>query len=150
MNRLAQSRLTTATTSGNPCLEIIAGALKGFWLRELSLSLAAATASVFGLGRPAAKGVGPTSPVALLPTATVATIPVGTSTALAWGTTAPTSPASFLRQLALAATIGQRTFLYSDLNEGRKLFVPAGASLVLWNVAATSAAYVDLTIDEEG
>jgi hypothetical protein len=144
MARGSINRLTTGAASGSAALEIIAGADRGFWLRELFVTLAAATTSVYGVGRPAAKGVTPTSPVRLLPEDGVdlaANSPITAATALAWATP-PTAPTSFYRQASLPATIGAQVWWTFE-----NLFVPAGSTIVLWNGAANSVAYVDVVCD---
>ena len=148
MTRCSISRLTSSGSSAAAALELIAGSSFGFWLRGLTLTLAAATASVYGLGRPAAKGITPTTPVALLLNGAVGTLgQVVTSTAIAWGT-GPTVPVSFIRQASLPASIGAAATLVDVLYPGESIWVPAGASLVLWNGAANSVAYVNITVDE--
>src|SRR5438874_7032510 len=98
MTRGSQSRRTTSGTIGTAALEIIAGPRNGFWLRSLELTLVAATASVFAIGRPGAKGVTPTAPVAILPEAGAADLgAITAATALAFGT-GPTVPTSFYRR----------------------------------------------------
>jgi len=144
MIRGSLSRLTTGTGSAAPALEIIAG-VKPIWLRRLTYTLAAATASTFAIGRPAAKGVTPTTPVAFLVHGSsdvlLATI------ALAWATP-PTAPTQFYRQYQHPATQGHNL---SDVDPGgdlMSLYIPANASLVLWNLAVNSAVYANVTVDE--
>jgi hypothetical protein len=109
---------------------------------EIGLFLAAATASTFGLGRPQAIGVTPTSPVTVLqedpgdPAGTV-------QTALAWGT-APTVPLQFFRRISLPATIGTGVIWTFP----RGLVIPISSSLVVWNITATGVADIYVVIDE--
>lgn len=148
MTRCSIARLTSSGSSGAAALEIIAPTLYGFWLRGLQIALSAATASVYGLGRPAAKGITPTTPVALLLNGAVGTLgQVLTATALAWGT-GPTVPVSFFRQVGLPATVGANAFLIDPSVPSDSIWVPANGSLVLWNGAANSVAYVSVTVDE--
>jgi hypothetical protein len=149
MARGSLNLLTTGATNATPALEIIAGADRGFWLQELFVTLAAATASVYGFGRPAAKGVGPTSPTKFMnemDTQLAANSQINASVALAWGTTAPTIPTTFYRRASLPAAIGAQIWWTFE-----KFFVPAGSTVVLWNNAAApnSVAYVDIVIDED-
>lgn len=133
---------TSGAGSGAAALEVIAPSLKGCYLKELSFSLAAATASTYALGRPAAKGITPTSPVAAQYQDGV--VPMLTATALAWGT-GPTAPTAFIRRSSLPATLGASiVWTFSD----KGLFIPANTSLVLWNLAANGVADVSITIDE--
>ena len=61
------ARRTTNVTIANPCIEIIAGAYHAVRIIEISIILAGATAVTLGIGRPAAIGVTPTTPVSCLP-----------------------------------------------------------------------------------
>lgn len=134
-------RLTTGATTGTPAWEFIA---PNFSVRiiELSIYLAAATASAYGLGRPAAKGITPTSPVDLLNEYgnESTTYP---KTALAWGT-APTIPVQFFRQVTFPATVGS----YVVWLFPRGLFVPANQSVVVWNSAANGVAYINVVAQQ--
>jgi hypothetical protein len=143
MTRGSLSVRTSGATLGSPALEIIAGASKGFYLREMQLSLNAATASVYALGRPAAKGVLPTTPVNFLCEESKDASPLQASVALAWTTTAPTAPTAFYKRISQPATIGDLATWYFD-----KLFVPAGFTIVLWNITVNSVADVNMVIDE--
>jgi hypothetical protein len=125
--------------------EIRAGASPGrLRIMEIGFFLAAATASIIGLGRPADIGDTPTTPVDFLPEdpANILAANVALS-ALAWGT-GPTVPVSFLRRIALPATIG--TGVIWTFPEG--LVIPANGSIVLWNIAENSVldAYAVLDI----
>lgn len=128
---------TSNGTTGQACYELIAG-LKPIYVEEIEIILGAATASQFGLGRPAAKGITPTSPVALLCDDGSGQEALA-KVAVAWGT-GPTIPAKFFRRTHLAAAIGATqkwTFSHG-------LFVPAGGTLILWNLSATSVADVNV------
>src|ERR1700694_2294987 len=57
---------TTNVTTANATLEIRTAAADACALMEIGIFLAAATASNFGLGRPAARGITPTSPVTVI------------------------------------------------------------------------------------
>jgi hypothetical protein len=132
---------TTNTTTANPALEVIAPAA-GTKVTQITITLAAATASVFGFGRAAAVGITPTSPATLVrhdpgrPETT-------TATALAWGT-APTIPATFIARINLPATIGATATL--SFPEG--ITLATGESLVVWNLSGTGAADINVTVDE--
>lgn len=141
MTRASFANLTTGVGSGAAALELIAGATKGFYLRELQFSLAAATASIYGLGRPAAKGTTPAS-ILFLPEESKDPSTMQAATALTWGV-GPTAPTVFYKRVALSATVGDMATWYFD-----KLFVPATLTLVLWNLAANSAVNVNAVIDE--
>lgn len=134
---------TTGTTTGTAALEIIAASSIGYRLLELSLTTNAATASVFGLGTPAAIGITPTSPQTLLGEDQNNTTAGNTTTALAWGT-APTVPANFYRRISLPNVIGGGIIWTFP----RGLMVPKGKSLVLWNLVTGSVADVNVVVDE--
>ncbi len=133
---------TTGVTSGTAGWEIRTTATNRSKLLELGIFMAAATASTFGLGRPAAIGVTPTSPQTFL--AEDSGAPAGgTTSALAWGT-GPTIPAGFLRRIALPATIG--TGVIWTFPQG--ILIPVSGSLVLWNLALNGVTDVYAVIDE--
>ena len=122
--------------------ELRTGSSDRAYLLELGISLAAATASTFGLGRPAAIGVTPTSPVTLL--AEDSSAPAGTvQSALAWAT-GPTAPANFFRRISLPATIGSGVIWTFP----KGLLIPVNSSLVVWNLAANGVADMYAVIDE--
>lgn len=132
---------TTGTGSGAAAWEIRTGATPGLWrLVELHVFLAAATASVFGIGQPAAIGVTPTSPVDFLTEHSNDVLATGVvQSALAWGT-GPTVPANFDHRLPIAGAIGNGAILtFPD----KGIVIPVSSSLVLWNLQANSA--VDAT-----
>ena len=127
---------TTGVGAGAAAWEIRTGATPGLCkLMELGLFLAAATASTYGLGRPAAIGITPTTPVDFLtehPNDVLASGVV--QSALAWGT-GPTAPVNFQRRIALPATIGVGVIW--TFPEG--IVIPVSSALVLWNIAANGA-----------
>lgn len=124
--------------------ELRSTATDRLFIREIGIFLAAATASTFALGRPAAVGVTPTSPVTIL--AEDPGNPAGTGqVALAWGT-APTAPtgASYLRRVALPATIGAGV-IWTWQNG---LVVPISSSIAIYNLTATGVADIYVVVDE--
>lgn len=141
VRRCAISRRTSSGTDATAALELIAPAGKGIVLRELSVYLAAATASAYGLGRPAAKGITPTTPVSLLLESGDSGL-ILTSTAIAWGT-GPTVPGGFLRRVAFPATISSHViWTFHGLE------IPAGTSLVLWNLGTNGVVDVNVMVEE--
>lgn len=122
---------TVDGTAGAAGWEIRTGATPGrAKLLEIGFFLAAATASVYGLGRPAAIGTTPTSPVNFLPEDPNDVIASGVvQSALAWGG-APTVPAAYLRRISLPATIG--TGVIWTFPKG--ITIPVSDGLVLWNI----------------
>lgn len=110
---------------------------------EIGLSQVAATAGVFGIGRPAAIGVTPTTPITWLDEQD-GNGPVGlTTSALAWGT-GPTVPANFLRRIACPATIGAGVIFTFP----RGLGLPVSGSIVIWIIATAPVCDVWGCVDE--
>lgn len=133
---------TSNVTIANACWELRTTSTDRARLMELGIFLAGATASTFGLGRPQAIGVTPTSPQTFLgedsaePAATL-------TSALAWGT-GPTVPVNFLRRISLPATVGTGVIWTFP----RGILIPVSSSLILWNISATAVADVYAVIDE--
>ena len=133
---------TTNVTIANACLEIRTAATDRPRIMEIGIFLASAIASVFGLGRPQAIGVTPTSPVTVLqedPGEAAGTV----QTALAWGT-GPTVPLQFFRRIGLPATIGTGVIWTFP----RGLIIPISSSIVIWNITAAGVADIYIVIDE--
>jgi len=127
------ANLTTNVTSANAALELRTAAGDRFEIKEIGATLNAATASTYGIGRPAAIGVTPTSPITVL--AEDSGSPAGTAqTALAWGT-GPTVPANFFRRWNLPATIGAGFLFVFPMG----LIIAISSSIVLWNLATNGA-----------
>jgi hypothetical protein len=126
---------TSNQTTGECAWEIRTGATPGrVKLIELGIFLAEATATTIGLGRPAAIGITPTTPVDFLPVDPNNVLATGIiQSSLAWGTK-PTIPAAFLRRIALPAVIG--TGVIWTFPEG--ITIPVSYSLILWNLASNS------------
>lgn len=128
---------TITVTSGVATWELRTAATARAHIMELGIFMGAATASTFGLGRPAAIGVTPTSPVT--GQAEDSAEPAGIcQTAVAWGT-APTAPTSaiYLRRIGLPAAIGSGviwTFGQGDL------IVPISSSIVVYCLATNGVA----------
>jgi hypothetical protein len=111
---------------------------------ELGIFLAAATASTYALGRPAAIGDTPTTPVDFLQQDLAEVLAAGVlQSAIAWGT-GPTAPTAFHRRISLPATVG--TGIIWTWPTG--LVIPVGASIVLWNLGTNGVvdAYAVLDI----
>jgi hypothetical protein len=124
---------TTVATTGAACVEIRTDANTRFRIREIGLSIGIATASVYGVGRPAARGITPTTPIDFLPY-DVADAPVSgfLTSSVAWGT-GPTAPAAFFRRFNFPAAIGGGiVFTFDDL------IIPVSGSLVIWNLGTNA------------
>ncbi len=119
-------------TTGVAAAELRAGAADAIWVKEVGIFISAATASVFGLGKPAAIGVTPTTPI--LGQATNGGAAAVGATAIAWGTP-PTVPAQFYRRIGLPAAIGNG-IIWTFQGDG--LLIPASSSIVIWNLGTNS------------
>lgn len=129
---------TSGVTSGVATWELRSAAQGRLHLRELGIFLGAATASIFGLGRPAAIGITPTTPVLGQAEDAADAVAVG-ATALAWGT-APTAPTSaiYLRRIGLPAAIGAGVIW--TWPDGPGLIVPASSSIAIYCLATNGVA----------
>jgi hypothetical protein len=138
----AIARRTTNTTSGQSAHTIYTAATDRGALMEAGIFMAIGTASVYSLGRPAANGTTPTSPVLLLaedPANPAATI----NSALAW-TTSPTNPTNDLRRWASPATIGTGVIFTFP----RGLMIAISQNFVLQNLATNGVVDSYFVVDE--
>lgn len=137
---------TSGTVSGDATWELRSGSSDRLHIREIGIFMGAATASVFGLGRPAAIGVTPTSPVTCQAEDTGD--PAGTAqTAVAWGTK-PTAPTSsiYLRRIGLPAAIGAGVIW--TWPDGPGLIVPVSSSIVIYNLNTNGVADIYVRYEE--
>jgi hypothetical protein len=133
---------TTGVTTGTAAWEIRTASTDRARVVEIGVFLAAATASTYGIGRPAAIGVTPTTPVTVI--AEDSGSPAGTAqSALAWGT-GPTVPTAFFRRASMPATIGSGVIW--TFPQG--LIIPVSGSLVLWNLATNGVVDAYCVLDE--
>lgn len=136
------SQRTTATTSGSTAIELIAGTNNAYSLKEVGITLAAATASAIGYGSPQAKGTTPTSVVVLAEDGGNTTAGASSS-AISWATS-PTIPTNFFRRVSLPAAIGAGIVWTFP----RGINVLKTVTTVLTNLIAGSALDVWWVIDE--
>lgn len=138
----AIARRTTNVTSGAAAHTIYTTSTDRAAVLEAGVFMGAATASTYSLGRPAAAGVTPTSPVLLLaedpgnPAAT-------TNSALAWGTS-PTNPTNDLRRWAAPATIGTGVIWTFP----RGIIIAISTNFVLQNLATNGVVDSYFVVDE--
>lgn len=134
-------RRTSNTTGSQSAFAIYTPAGAFCRVLEITITMAAATASVFGIGFPAVAGITPTAPVLLQ---TEENGPASLiNSALAWATS-PTDPTQFLRRVNLPATIGVgRTLVFPQ-----GLLVPASTNLVVQNIGTTGVADVEIVVDQ--
>lgn len=122
--------------------EIRTGA-KPAWLREIAV-LATNTSNIsYGLGRPAARGITPTTQVTFLAQDPDEPTPLSTL-ATAW-TTPPTVPVDFLRRWRNISFLGGGIVLTFG---PREFAIPPNSSLVFWNVIANVVPDLSVTIEE--
>jgi len=144
MSLYSRSIRTSATGSGVAAVELFTGAYKQAKVVEIGIAIVNATASAFALGRPAALGITPTTPVSLLSPLN-STAPTGSKLAVAWGT-GPTIPGAFYRQCSLPAVAGaERIWLFPS---GMGIVIPIGGSLILWTLTTVSIADIYFNIEE--
>lgn len=139
----ALSQRTTATAAASACWEVRSAATAKPKIMELGISQVAATAGVFGIGRPQAIGVTPTSPQTFVDEGDGAAPAATTTSCIAWGT-GPTVPANFNRRLACAATIGVGAIFTFP----RGLGIAVSSSIVVWIIATAPVCDVYAVIDE--
>lgn len=138
----AIARRTTNVTSGASSHALRTAAADRAALLEAGIFMGAATASTYSLGRPAAAGVTPTSPVVL--TAEDSGSPAATvDSALAWATS-PTNPTIDMRRWASPATIGTGVIFTFP----RGLLIPISSNFVLQNLATNGVVDSFFVIDE--
>jgi hypothetical protein len=133
---------TSGVTSATAAWEIRTSSAVRAFIKEIGIFLAAATASTYGLGRPGAIGVTPTSPVSLLAEDNSAA--AASQSALAWGT-GPTVPTNFFRRIGFPATIGSGV-IWTFGEPG--LLIPVSNSIVLWNLATNGVVDAYAVIEE--
>lgn len=134
---------TSNVTISNTMWTVISAATNKPKIMELGLSMVTGTAIVVGLGRPAAVGITPTTPVNFLDESDGGG-PTGLTTAcLAWGTL-PTSPTNFLRRYSMPATIGAGFIATFP----RGLAMPVSQNVTLFNITAGVTTDVYAVVDE--
>jgi hypothetical protein len=144
-NRYSLGIVGGSGTSGVAQCEFRAGSTDSAWIREIGVFLNAATASTIGLGRPANDGSVAGGTVTLGQTENGAIAAVGGIVTTGWSTS-PTAPTNFLRRMGLPAAIGNGIIWTWPNGDG--LFVAAGRSLVIWNLATNSVASIYFVWEE--
>jgi hypothetical protein len=137
------SQRTSNVTSGAAAHTINVAAGSRIALLEAGVFMAAATASTYALGRPAAAGVTPGTQ-SLFQAEDVAAPASLTNGTLTW-TTSPTSPTIAQRRWSSPATIGTGVIWTFP----RGLTVAASANFVLQNLAANGVVDSYFVIDEK-
>lgn len=134
---------TTATTAANASFEAIASSGNKPTIQAMELTNVTAVASEFGIGRPAATGVTPTSPQTVVDEGDGNGATGQTTAATAWGT-GPTVPANFNRRYEVIAAIGAGFAVVFP--NGFKL--PVSKSAVVWLLATAPATDVNIAVNE--
>ena len=134
---------TTVVTTATATVEVRAGTRR-VQIHELGITLQAATASTFGLGRPANSGSTAGGTNNAPQPGDVADAAAGFSVISTGQTTAPTAPAVFFRRIGFPATIGSGVIWTF-----RNLIVPVSGALVLWNLSAVGVSDVYLVAEEQ-
>ena len=134
---------TTVGTTTVPALDYQGATGNNPKLMEYGLCNGAATQCTYGLGRSANT---PTQTGTTLVQAENPGDPAGKTTAAVTWSTAPTVPPIFLRRPIIPATIGAGIIF--TFPRGLTL-VGAGPSLVLWNIAASSAVMNNWAVFDE-
>jgi hypothetical protein len=139
----ALSQRTTATAAASANWEIRSASTNKPKIMEAGFTQTAATAGVYGIGRPGAIGVTPTSPQTFVDEGD-GNAPAGvTTSAVAWGT-GPTVPTNFNRRVSCAATIGVG-FIFTF---PRGLGLPISGSIVFWILATAPVGDAYSVVDE--
>ena len=125
----SMSQRTISTSSAAATWEIRTVATLRSQILEVGFSQVTAVAGTYGLGRPQAIGVTPTTPQTFI--AEDFAEPAGnTNACVAWGTP-PTVPLNFFRRVTCPATIGAGVIWTFP----RGLIIQVSNSLVLWVLA---------------
>lgn len=128
----------TNGTNATAAFTIITGSTPGrARLLELGYTNGAATASTYDVGRPAANGTTPTSPVDFLVEDPADVLASGVVQACTAWTTAPTAPTAAMRRVNLAATIGGGMIWTFP----KGIVIPVSGNFVIYNKATNSAVY---------
>jgi hypothetical protein len=125
----SMSQRTIVTSAAAATWEIRTVATLRSQILEVGFSQVTAVAGTYGLGRPQAIGVTPTSPQTFI--SEDAGEPAGnTNACVAWGTP-PTVPLNFFRRVTCPATIGAGVIWTFP----RGLIIATSSSLILWVLA---------------
>jgi hypothetical protein len=110
-------------------------------IREIGVFNNSGAAAEVGLGRPAAIGITPASPVAVQATNSIDVIAGNTTVATTtWGT-APTVPGTFMRRVTLQSVIGAGVIWVWNPGEFVLWSGSAINTVVLWQIGATAVTY---------
>jgi hypothetical protein len=143
MSLYGLSQRTTATAAASASWEVRSTSTNKPRIMEIGLSQNTGTAGVYGIGRPGAIGVTPTSPQNFVAESD-ASAPASQSTAaVAWGT-GPTVPTNFNRRVSCAATVGVGVICTFP----RGLDIAVSSSIIIWIIATAPVCDVWAVVDE--
>lgn len=137
------SQRTTATAAANASWEIRSTAGNKPKVMQMELAQVAATAGVYGVGRPGAIGVTPTSPQTFVDESDGNGATGQTTAAVAWGT-GPTVPPNFNRRYACAAAIGVGFIAVFPGGLG----IAVSSSVIIWIIATAPVCDVSAAVSE--
>lgn len=143
MTLYALSQRTTATASANASWEVRSSSTNNPRVMEVGISQNAATAGVYGLGRPQAIGITPTTPQNFVGEGDSAPVTSQTTAAIAWGT-GPTVPTNFNRRISVSATIGAGVIWTFP----RGFSIAASNSIIIWILLTAPVCDVWAVVDE--
>lgn len=139
----ALSQRTSATAAASASWEIRSTSSNKPKIMELGISQNAATAGVYGIGRPGAIGVTPTSPQTFVDEGDGNAPAAQSTAAVAWGT-GPTVPTNFNRRLSCSNVVGVGAIFTFP----RGLGIPISSSIVVWILATAPVCDVYAVVDE--
>ena len=137
------SQRTTNVTIANPNWEVRSTAANKPKIMELGVSQVTAAATSYGIGRPGAIGVTPTTPQTFVDEGDGNGPAANTTAAVAWGT-APTVPTNFNRRFSCASAAGVGVIFTFP----RGLGIPVTGSIIIWNITASVTLDVYAVVDE--
>jgi len=143
MSLYALALRTTQTAAANPSWEVRSTSGNKPRIMELWIAQVTAVAGVYGIGRPAAIGVTPTTPQTFVDEGDGNAPAAQTTAAVAWGT-APTIPSNFNRRLPCAGSIGVGAIATFP----RGLGIPTSNSIITWIIATAPVCDISCVVDE--
>lgn len=140
----SMAQRTTATTAASASWEVRSGSANKPAVMELGLIQVTAVAGQYGIGKPAAIGITPTSPQTFLDESDGSgTGTAATTSAVAWGT-GPTVPANFFRRVTCVNAVGAGIIWTFP----RGLRLPVSSSIVVWIIATAPVCDAWAVVDE--
>lgn len=137
------SQRTTATTTASASWEVRSTSTNKPKVMELGISQNTAVAGVYGIGRPGAIGITPTTPQTFVDEGDGNAPAAQTTAAVAWGT-GPTVPTNFNRRLSCANTVGVGAIFTFPRGFG----IPVSSSVIVWIIATAPVCDVYAVVDE--